>query len=76
MINVQGENFLKINTRADQSKTAAGGNLSSKLLNLHAPLFGIDKTFSFKWSFITFGLVRQKNHGGTPEFMHHHYLLL
>ena len=39
-INVQGEFFLKINKRADQNKAVQGGIFFSKLINVHALLFG------------------------------------
>ena len=37
---MQGEFFLKINKRADQNKAVQGGFFSSKLINVHARLFG------------------------------------
>ena len=36
----RGNFFLKINKRADQNKNAQGGIFFSKLINLHARLFG------------------------------------
>ena len=35
-----GEFFLKINKRADPNKAVQGGILFSKLINVHASLFG------------------------------------
>ena len=35
-----GELFLKVNKRVDQNKTGQGGFFSSKLINVHARLFG------------------------------------
>ena len=37
---MQGEFFLKINKRADQNKAVLGGHFFSKLINVHARLFG------------------------------------
>ena len=39
--NMQGEFFLKNNKRADQNKAMLGGLFFSKLINVHANLFGI-----------------------------------
>ena len=39
--NMQGEFFLKNNKRADQNKAVQGGLFFSKLINVHANLFGI-----------------------------------
>jgi hypothetical protein len=37
---MQGEFFLKINKRADQNKAVQGFFFFSKLINVHARLFG------------------------------------
>ena len=52
-INIQGEIFLKINKHADQNKAVQGGFFFlSKLINVHARLFGtldyVVKVKSFK----------------------------
>ena len=48
-INVQGGIFLKINKCADQNKAVQGGFFFSKLINMHALLFGTLEYKSIKF---------------------------